>query len=497
MSQHLPLLPILLPLLAGIVLLGLSDMPLRYQRMVNFFATLLLLPVAIWLLPVAGEGARVYALGNWQPPFGIVLVLDRLSALMVFTTSLLALAVLWFACADQDREGDNFHALFQFQLLGLNGAFLTGDLFNLFVFFEIMLISSYALLVFGGGRARVMAGLHYVVLNLVGSVMFLIAVGTLYAVLGTLNIADLARHIQVLPESDTALVRAAGLLLLVVFALKAAMLPLGFWLPAAYANTSAPVAALFAIMTKVGVYAIIRIHGTLFGDQAGELAGLGDSLLWWFGLATIVLSMVGVLAARHLRGVLVWLVVMSVGTLLAGLALGGVDVLAGVLYYLLHSTWVIGALFLLAGAIMLRRGEAADDFIAGPRAGPALGLAFMFAAVAVIGLPPLSGFIAKVVLLQAAGTDGWVVPFWTLLLLSGLISLIAMSRAGSSLFWRGHDPTAETSALPLFPVWLLLACSLVMSLAGEPVFNYLHDAAANALDSSHYIDAVLGARGDQ
>src|SRR5690606_16477118 len=192
-------------------------------------------------------------------PFGIVLVLDRLSALMLALTALLAVPVLWFACRGDDRRGPNFHALFQFQLMGINGAFLTGDLFNLFVFFEVLLIASYALLMHGQGKARAKAGLHYVVLNLAGSSLFLFGLGLMYAATGTLNMADVGRLVSNGAVSSPLLLQVSAALLLIVFALKAAVLPLSFWLPGAYAAASAPVAALFAIMTKIGLYAIWRL----------------------------------------------------------------------------------------------------------------------------------------------------------------------------------------------------------------------------------------------
>ncbi len=233
-------------------------------------------------------------------PYGIVLVVDRLAAWMLLTTSLLAVFALLYAVRGIDTEGRHFHVLFQLQLFGLNGAFLTGDLFNLFVFFEILLLASYGLLLHGGGRNRVKAGLHYVVINLVGSTLFLFAVGTLYGVTGTLNMADLAVKLAQTPPENLALVQSAGLLLFAVFALKAALLPLYLWLPAAYAHTSAPVAALFAIMTKVGAYSILRVYSLMFGDAAGPVANLLDAWLAPLALVTLVLGMLGVLASTSL-----------------------------------------------------------------------------------------------------------------------------------------------------------------------------------------------------
>ncbi|MFW6345070.1 MAG: proton-conducting transporter membrane subunit, partial [Halomonas sp.] len=296
MMSHLIVLPVVLPLVAGLLLLFQRQGGVRVKRLVSVGATLVLLLVGIALVArAAGGEVTYYALGDWQPPFGIVLVLDRLSALMVLLTAVLALGAVVFACAGDDARGSNFHGLFQWQLMGINGAFLTGDLFNLFVFFEVLLLASYALLLHGGGRDRIMAGVHYVVLNLAGSSLFLIAVGILYGATGTLNMADMATRLAELPAEREGLVMAGGLMLLVVFGLKAAILPLYFWLPKAYAAAPAPVAALFAIMTKVGIYAILRVYSLVFGEAAGPLANLEQDWVWWLALATLVAAGAGIL----------------------------------------------------------------------------------------------------------------------------------------------------------------------------------------------------------
>lgn len=333
MPQHLIALPILLPLVGALGLLLAGKASDAAHRRVSVALTAALLVVSLLLLKrAAGGELAFYALGNWQAPFGIVLMLDRLSALMLTLTAALALGCVLFACAGDDARGSNFHGLFQLQLVGLNGAFLTGDLFNLFVFFEILLLASYALLMHGGGKARVAAGLHYVILNVAGSALFIIALGVLYGATGTLNMADMARRIAVMSGDEAALVTAGALLLIVVFSLKAALLPLYFWLPRTYASAPAPVAALFAIMTKVGLYAILRVHSLIFVDSPAEAAI--TAWLWWSGLATIVLAAVGVLAARDLRPLIAYLVLVSVGTLLAGTALGTPAATTALLYYL-------------------------------------------------------------------------------------------------------------------------------------------------------------------
>ena len=266
--NHWLVLPLLLPLLAGMVNLLLGRERIRQQRWVSIAVFSAVLAVAINLLASAGNGTpQVYRLGNWPPPFGIVLVLDRLSGLLLVTASLLALLSLLHAVRGGDGLGPSFHVFFPLQLLGINGAFLTGDLFNLFVFFEILLIASYCLALYGGGGQRVRAGLHYVVLNLVGSALFLLALGTLYGILGTLNMADMAVKIAAAGADSAFLLQAGGMLLLVVFALKGAIVPLNGWLSPLYGAVTPPVAALFAVMTKVGIYAILRVTTLIFPAQ--------------------------------------------------------------------------------------------------------------------------------------------------------------------------------------------------------------------------------------
>ncbi len=361
--SHLAIAPILIPLCAGILLLLFRYLPIQLRRGFALAVTLVQLLVASLLLIKVSDGTILsYALGNWSAPFGIVLVVDRLAAWMLLVTTLLAPFPLLHACRGTDTQGQHFHVLYQLQLMGLSGAFLTGDLFNLFVFFEVLLLASYGLILHGGGRRRTESSLHYVVLNLAGSSLFLIAVGTLYGLYGTLNMADLALKMATTPAENLGPARAAALLLFGVFALKAALVPLYLWLPRAYAHTSAPVAALFAIMTKVGAYSLLRTSTLMFGAQAGGLSWLYIPWLLPLALATLLLGLLGALAARDLREQAAYLVVASVGTLLTAFALPGSDALAAGLYYLPHSTFAAAALFLLAEAISQARGTQGDRF---------------------------------------------------------------------------------------------------------------------------------------
>lgn len=498
--SHLPVLPILLPMFMGALLLLIARTRLRMKRNLSLLATLLQVPLAMLLMLSASEGISVYALGDWRPPFGIVLVVDRLAALMLMVTAVLALAAVLYARRGDDALGRNFHALFQFQLMGINGAFLTGDLFNLFVFFEILLISSYALLLHGAGPGRLRAGLHYVLLNLAGSALFLIAVGTLYGVLGTLNMADLALRVAALDGADAPLVGAAGMLLLVVFALKAAVFPLYFWLPRAYAAATPPVAALFAIMTKVGVYAILRVYLLIFGENAGPLANMALDWLWPLALLTLVLGAIGTLAASTLNVLIAYLVVVSVGTLLAGIAIGTEDALVAVLYYLIHSTWISAALFLLAGLLARARGPRhSTRLIAGPPLPLLLGALFFVAGISIAGLPPLSGFIGKLMLLQAAGGGSSAAWLFAVVLTGGFCALLALSRAGSTLFWRRDETTTVAEPLDrvrLLAVLMLLLGSPLLVLVAAPLLEYLQATAQQLLDPAGFVRQVLGTRLD-
>ena len=497
--SHALVLPIVAPLLAAVLCLAGQRAGLTFQRWVSLLSSLALLGISMLLVASAARGdISVYAIGAWQAPFGIVLVLDRLSALMVLLTALLALPALLYAMAGADAKGRLFHPLFQLQLAGLNGAFLTGDIFNLFVFFEVLLLASYGLLAHGGGVLRARASVAYVVLNLAGSTLFLVALGLIYGMLGTLNIADLAFVLPQVPESDQALVRTAFALLVVVFALKAALVPLSFWLPLAYGAAIAPVAALFAILTKVGVYALLRTS-TIVLANAGFTADLFEPWLVQVAIVTIALGTAGVLAAPRLSVVVAYLVVLSTGSMLTVMSVPGVASTAAVTYYILHSTLITGGFFLLADAIANQRGDHGDKLERGPHVRDLviLGSAFLVVAVAVSGVPPLSGFFGKVMLMQAVAASGWMVPVWTALLVSSLVVALALARTASVLFWEpipdeprpAYPPPSATRKLA---VVALVAASPLLTLTSGSVSAYARATAEQLVGRQAYIEAVLG-----
>ncbi|MFL1484861.1 monovalent cation/H+ antiporter subunit D [Marinobacter sp. LN3S78] len=498
--NHWLIAPILIPLIGGFLQVFVGYAPLSLRRTLGLVTSGLLLVSAFFLLMLADDGSyRVYAFGNWAPPFGIVLVLDRLSALMVFVTALLGLFCHLYSLGRTDVGSRQFHALFLFQLLGLNIAFLTGDLFNLFVAFEVLLIASYGLLLHGDGTKRTVPGFHYVVLNLIGSAMFLIAVGMIYSVTGTLNMADLAVIVPTLATENLPLVKAGGMILLVVFALKAALLPLTFWLPRAYASATAPVAALFAVMTKVGVYAIIRVYTLIFGEDAGALAHLGMDWVFPLALLTMVLGVVGMIGSGGLRTLVAWQVVVSVGTILAAFSLLNEAGLSSALFYMVHTTWVAAGLFLVVDMIAAQRGAASDQIVTAPRMPNRtfISVMFMLGAVSAAGLPPLSGFFAKLLIMNAATPGVDMAALWSVILLAGFMSLVAYSRAGSIVFWRnvqGHIDNPEKLTFPhTVGAGALIALSIAIVVVAGPLSEYTDATAEQLRDTSAYT-SILDAK---
>lgn len=489
--------PILIPLLGGILQVFMGYAPISLRRTLAIATTVLLLVSTIVLLVLASDGTyRLYAFGNWQPPFGIVLVLDRLAALMLLLTAVLALFCHIFAIGGSDEGNRQFHALFLFQLMGLNIAFLTGDLFNLFVAFEVLLIASYGLLLHGGGTSRTVPGLHYVVLNLAGSAIFLISVGMIYSVTGTLNMADLALKIPTVTGENLNLVKAGGMMLLVVFALKAALIPLCFWLPKAYAKATAPVAALFAVMTKVGIYAILRVYLLIFGDDAGALANLGMDWLFPLALITITMGVIGALGADNLKTLVAWQVIISVGTLLAPIALGSTAGISAALFYLLSTTWTVAGLFLVSELVANQRGSAGDKIVTAPRMRHRtfLSVLFLLGAVAAAGLPPLSGFFAKLLILQSMVPGPEMAWLWAVILIGSFFTVIAYSRAGSIVFWRtveGHieDPRRLKGTVSVAAGGLAALTVVIVVLAG-PISEYTDATAVQLQNPGGYLDIL-------
>lgn len=535
--------PVLLPLLTAGVMLLLGEKHRALKGRLNLLSSLAGLGIAVtlmmWVQKSGTSGSiGVYLPGNWEVPFGIVLVVDHLSAMMLVLTGIIAVCALMFALARWDRAGASFHALFQIQLMGLYGAFLTADLFNLFVFFEVLLAASYGLMLHGSGRARVSAGLHYISINLLASSLFLIGAALIYGVTGTLNLADLAVKIPQVPESDLGLLHAGAGILATAFLTKAGMWPLNFWLVPAYSAASAPVAALFAIMTKVGVYTLLRLWTLLFSGSAGASAYFGGDWLVYGGMATILTAAVAIIAAQRLERLASLSILVSAGTLLSAVGFAQPSVTAGALFYLVSSTLALGALFLLGELIERSRSaneipleEDADQLprtmeslhpppganldeqqkvVVGqviPITMAFLGLSLIACALLVIGMPPLSGFIGKLTLLSAlmnplgldvAQDEALPLPAGMLiglLIFSGLAALIAFARLGTQRFWTPHErPSPVLRRLEYVPIVILLGLSIGLTVLAEPLLRYTRDTAATLHEPVQYVQSVMATR---
>ena len=528
---HLVVAPVVLPLVAAMLMLLLGSRRRVLASVINAAAALLGLGVAaaiLWQVDAGGDrgATAVYLASNWEAPFGIVLVADRLSALLLVLTGTVAFSAALYAMSAWGRAGVYFHPLFQLLLMGLNGAFLTGDLFNLFVFFEVALAASYGLHLHGSGTARVKSGLHYIAVNLVASSLFLIGIAVVYGITGTLTMADIAATVPQVADADRGLLHAGAALLATAFLIKAAMWPVNFWLVPTYQAASAPVAALFALMTRLGVYTLLRLWTLCFSAEAGASARLGADLFVVGGLATLLFGTIGMIADRPLARVAGFSILVSSGTLLAALGLGSEAALSAALYYLLSATVAASALFLLVEQIerMASGGSArlaeldpepdedtnlddAEMPLVGRRLPiplALLGLGFMICAVLVAGLPPLSGFVAKLALLSAvmrpivdggpttAPAAGWLL--FAALLLSGLVALVVMAKAGIRHFWTSSaPPLPPVKFVEALPILLLMLAGVGLTLRAEDVLRYAGATARELATPAAYVEAVFSA----
>ena len=491
--SHWIIAPVVLPALAAALMVIAFRARLAAQRLVSLAAILALNGIALALLAAATTGGpQAYFLGDWPAPFGIVLVLDRLSALMLALLAGLALPVVLYAIGSGwDRKGAHFHPLLMFLLMGIGGAFLTGDAFNLFVFFEVLLIASYGLMVHGGGEARTRAGLQYVAFNLMGSALFLFALGLIYATTGTLNMADLAQKLPALPEGDAALLRSAAVMLFLVFTIKGALVPLQFWLPGTYANAPGVVAALFAIMTKVGAYATLRFSTLVFPPDLPATALILPTLLLPAALVTLALGAVGTLGARTLPRLAAFAGIASMGTVFLGLAQFTPTATTAALYYLLHSTLATALLFLLSDLVSRRRAHLHLDRPAPVAQSGLTAAVFLAAAIALAGLPPLSGFIGKLLILDAWRDQAALI--WPAVLISSFVMVLGLSRAGSLVFWKASDqpppPAPAPEPLAIAATFALLAGLVALTVLAGPVTGWLSTTAESLFAPQAYIDA--------
>lgn len=488
--NHWIIFPILIPAVVAPLIVLTSRFDQVLARVFSASATLLMLVVSgVLYLQAQRFGEVQYELGNWPSPFGIVLVLDRLSATMLMLSGLLGFVTSLATIDGWDHRGRHFHSLLLMLLGGINGAFLTGDLFNLFVCFEVMLISSYGLMVHGGGAMRLRAGIQFVVINLGGSSLFLVALGLIYSATGGLNMFDVAEKLKEMTPGNRSIISCGMTLLLVVFALKASLVPLHFWLPTAYGNAPPLVATVFAIATKVGLYCIIRVQSVIVAGNEEVLSPWTTNWLLPAGMLTIVVGMIGVMASRALGQMASYATLASSGTIVTCMTLLSEKSFAGAMYYLVHSTLAGAAFFLVVDAIAQRRPEQRDRLQVAspiPQAG-LLGGMFLVTSVALLGLPPLSGFIGKLLVLDAARASERNVAIWAVILSTSLLGIIGFARAGSTLFWKSSPSSLQDPGIstPLTPLTLVSCGLLLLGIVGLTVgagdsvqlFNSMTDQA--------------------
>jgi multicomponent Na+:H+ antiporter subunit D len=484
-------LPIVVPMCAAAIVL-LTPSP-RARSWTALFGTMALLASGVSLFrQVEATGIQVLHVGGWPAPYGITLVADTLSALLVVAVGVVGVAVTGygFAGVDPRREAAGYHALMLILLMGVCGAFLTGDLFNLYVWFEVMLVASFVLMALHRTREQVQAAFMYVTLNLVASTFLLTALGLLYGQSGTLNMADLSR--QWATHGPPPLQLPLAMLFLTAFGVKAALFPWFFWLPVSYHAPPAAVGAVFAgLLTKVGVYSMIRVFSLLFRQVPPGVY----TLILGLSLATMVVGVLCALSQRDFRRVLAFNLVGHIGYTTMGLGLSSAAALAGSLLYVFHHIVAITNLYLVSG-IFLRMRRTTDFGQLGSlyRDYPAVALVAMVPVFALAGVPPLSGFVAKLAIVQASFAMG---AYWAggIALFVGILSLLSMARLWDESFWKPAPPDADKAG-PIWPMMLpivgLAAITIGMSVAADPLARLTSRAAASLIEPEPYISAVLG-----
>jgi len=498
MTSGLLILPVLIPLLTAVGCL-LGRRWRGVQRVLGVIGAVALLVTSVGLLrEVWVHGIQSAQMGNWPAPFGITLVADVFSAVMVLVAAIIHFAITIYSLGTMDmrREAYGYYTLLNILLMGVCGAFLTGDLFNLYVWFEVLLIASFVLMALGGERAQMEGAFKYVTLNLLSSALFLAAVGILYGAVGTLNLADLAER---MPQvASPGVVTTIAMLFLVAFGIKAATFPLFFWLPASYHTPPVAVSAVFAgLLTKVGVYALIRVFTLLFVHDTGYT----HTIILWISALTMITGVLGAVSQNEFRRILSFHIISQIGYMTLGLGLLTPLGIAGSVFYIFHHIIVKTNLFLVSGVVQRLRGTFELKPLGGLyRLYPVLGILFLIPALSLAGLPPLSGFFAKFALVKAglAVEENIVVG---VALFVGLITLLSMMKIWGEAFWKEPDGEPVEGNPPLRHVWLLTlpimllaAITLTIGLMPEPFFEVATRAAEQLLDPREYIDAVLRGR---
>ncbi|KGL37504.1 Na+/H+ antiporter subunit D [Listeria newyorkensis] len=494
MMTNLVLMPILIPFF-GAIFLMLLPRKVILQRVLAIITSAVLIGANIFLVYyVYQHGILVVTLGNWPAPFGISIVGDMLAILLVTTTSLVLLATLIYSfySIGKPRERFLYYPAVLFMIVGVNGSFLTGDIFNLFVFFEVMLMASYVLLVLGGTKVQLKATVKYLLINVIGSAFLVMAIALLYSMIGTLNMADISQKISEIHGGNTGMITVVAVLFLFVFGLKAGIFPLYFWLPGSYFAPPIPVLALFgALLTKVGVYAIIRVYTLFFYNETSFALPLLSTL----ALITIVLGVIGAISYNDMKTIMIYNILIAVGVILFSVSLMTREAMTGAIFYLIHDMLIKGTLFLVIGTIIAITGFSSIKKFSGLMSvKPSLGWTFFIGALGLAGIPPLSGFIGKLLIVEGAfAVQNYVGG--VVVLLSSLFVLLSMIKIFSKGFWGEKKGTFKLD-IPyrkmMVPVLMLLAISVAYGIFSEGMYPLIEKAVDPLVDPSIYIQAVLG-----
>ncbi|MGM5472040.1 Na+/H+ antiporter subunit D [Bacillus pumilus] len=489
--NNLVILPILIPLLAATLLIFMNK-NIMLSRGFSVFTSLSAIVCNVYLVQtIFTSGIQTLYLGGWKAPFGIALVADQFAALLVLTASVVGLVTVLFSFQTIGKEKERlfYYSGVQFLLAGVSGAFLTGDIFNLFVFFELLLMASYMLIVLGGSKPQLRESLKYIVFNIISSALFIVGVACLYAVTGTLNMADLS--VKIAESGQTGLITVISILFMIVFGLKAGIFPLYFWLPGSYHAPPAAISALFgALLTKVGLYAIARVFTLIFIHDTG----FTHTLMAWLAALTVIFGVIGSLAYSDVQKIVIYNIVTAVGVILFGIAANTPASLQGAIYYLIHDMVIKGALFMLAGALFVYAGTNHLKKMGGLiQSQPLLGWMFFISALSLAGIPPLSGFVGKLKIVEGGFSAGYM-TFSILVLLSSLLVLYSIMRIFTLAFWgEGQDTRRRKPSIKgmVYPGVILVILSLAIGLGTEFISPYINQAAEMLSTPEKYIQAVL------
>lgn len=488
---NLIILPILLPLIAGTLFVFWRKQLPVVRAGAQIVSILNLILTFFIMYTVIQNGTIILETGGWIAPYGIILVGDLLSVSLLVATNVIAVAAAFYApnSLDQGREEHYFYTFFLMLIAGVSGAFLTGDIFNLFVFFEVLLMASYGMIVLGGTRQQLRESIKYVLLNLFSSILFVTTVSFLYSVTGTVNMAQLSERVGQVNQDG--ILTTIAILFFVVFATKGALFPLYFWMPHAYAKPPAVISALFgALLTKVGIYSILRVFTLIFN---GNIDYTHTFFIILAGF-TLIFGVVGAMSTNNIKLIIAYNIIPAIGFMIMGVGIFTEGSLAGSVYYLLHDMIIKGALFMLVGAMAIVAGTSDLRKISGLiKQYPLLGWLFFIATLTLAGLPPFSGFIGKLLLLKGAFENGHYV-IGAVGLITSLLILVSVMRIFINGFWGESMtlPTKRRSIRPLyFPITFLLIFSVVLGIGAEWFLPHIQQIGVDLMDPSIYVDTIL------